>query len=92
MASSAANPPDFAQEFAFLAASRRRTSKTRGVTQGRNHELATAPLVTLSALQAAGQDVFPQRSLLGVTAGDEPIYFNTNTPCSGVVCGVQVRP
>ena len=82
---------DFAPELAFLASRRRNETGLELGDQGRLHERLTAPLVTLSALRAAGRSVYPQRGLLGATDQDEAIYFNTNTPCSGVVCGVQVR-
>ncbi|EJD36751.1 hypothetical protein AURDEDRAFT_174198 [Auricularia subglabra TFB-10046 SS5] len=53
--------------------------------RARRHELVTAPLVTLSALARRRT-----RELLGkTTVSDEPVYFNANTPSSGVVCGIQ---
>ncbi|EJD43832.1 hypothetical protein AURDEDRAFT_185401 [Auricularia subglabra TFB-10046 SS5] len=78
----------FPEELDFVAAARRRPGASAGV-RARRHELVTAPLVTLSAL-ARAQDAFPQRGLLGTTtASNERVYFNANTPSSGVVCGVQ---
>ncbi|EJD43831.1 hypothetical protein AURDEDRAFT_65958 [Auricularia subglabra TFB-10046 SS5] len=58
-------------------------------TRARQHEIVTAPLVSISALARSG-DAFPQRGLLGKSvANGERVYFNANTPSSGVVCGVQ---
>ena len=52
------------------------------------HQLITSPLVNFSAVtRHAG--AFPSRGLLGTTIGDR-LYMNTNTPSSGVICGVQV--
>jgi hypothetical protein len=53
-----------------------------------NHQLITSPLLTYSALKHRATD-FPSRGLLGTSAGDR-VYFNTNTPSSAVICGVQV--
>ncbi|KAH7094198.1 hypothetical protein BKA62DRAFT_644786 [Auriculariales sp. MPI-PUGE-AT-0066] len=84
---------DLAQEETFFA-SRRQTHGLNldGAGHTGNHGLKTAPLFTASALRAAGTAVFPLRGLLGATTDDEDlVYFNTNAPSSGVVCGVQVR-
>ena len=52
------------------------------------HQLITSPLVNFSAVtRHAG--AFPSRGLLGTTIGDR-LYMNTNTPSSGIICGVQV--
>ncbi|KAH7104077.1 P-loop containing nucleoside triphosphate hydrolase protein [Auriculariales sp. MPI-PUGE-AT-0066] len=78
---------DLAQERTFLTS--RRRPNLEDTSNRSNHGLVTTPLFSESALQAAGEDVFPLRGLLGVTAEDNMVYFNTNTPSSGVVCGVQ---
>jgi hypothetical protein len=52
------------------------------------HQLITSPLLNFSAVRHHAE-VFPSRGLLGTTAG-ERLYLNTNTPSSGVICGVQV--
>ncbi|KZV91508.1 hypothetical protein EXIGLDRAFT_648219 [Exidia glandulosa HHB12029] len=76
----------FAKELDFLAAAPRRRMVAPG--SGRRHERVTAPLVTYSALARALDD-FPQRGLLGEDEAEERVYFNANTPSSGVICGVQ---
>ncbi|KAH7101551.1 P-loop containing nucleoside triphosphate hydrolase protein [Auriculariales sp. MPI-PUGE-AT-0066] len=78
---------DLEQERAFLA--QRHPSNLEHDDHSINHELATSPLFTASALQSAGAAIFPLRGLLGATTDDDLIYFNTNSPSSGVVCGVQ---
>ncbi|KAJ7318411.1 hypothetical protein DFH08DRAFT_1036677 [Mycena albidolilacea] len=52
-----------------------------------HHQLVTSPLLTYSSLEHHAAD-FPSRGLLG-TSGSERVYFNTNTPSSAVICGVQ---
>lgn len=52
------------------------------------HQLVTSPLLNYVALRHY-TEAFPSRGLLGTTFG-ERIYMNTNTPSSGVICGVQV--
>lgn len=80
----------FPRELSFLASAAAR--QRSGLASGLRHELVTAPLVTLSAMARCVND-FPQRGLLGLGGEDaaERVYFNSNTPSSGVVCGVQVR-
>jgi hypothetical protein len=53
-----------------------------------HHQLVTSPLLTYSSLEHHAAD-FPSRGLLG-TSASERVYFNTNTPSSAVICGVQV--
>ncbi|KAH7101552.1 hypothetical protein BKA62DRAFT_179537 [Auriculariales sp. MPI-PUGE-AT-0066] len=80
---------DFSQEYAFVT-SRRRSTLDDITGHTRNHGLATAPLFTMSALKVVGPKVFPFRGLLGVmTEKEDLVYFNTNAPSSGVICGVQ---
>ena len=52
------------------------------------HQLITSPLVNLTAVRHHAE-AFPSRGLLGTTTG-ERLYMNTNTPSSGIICGVQV--
>ena len=52
------------------------------------HQLITSPLLDFAAVRHHAE-VFPSRGLLGTTSG-ERLYINTNTPSSGVICGVQV--
>jgi hypothetical protein len=69
-----------------------------------DHADRTAPVFTKEALDVLGEDVLPQRALYGSILAQratglpetlEPskakLYVNTNSPFSGVVCGVQVR-
>jgi hypothetical protein len=81
---------DFAHERAFLAARGRGATTRRSAVQ---HEAVTAPLLTESALRTVSRD-FPQRGLLGEADGGDDdgdlVFFNTNAPNSGVICGVQV--
>jgi hypothetical protein len=53
-----------------------------------HHQLVTSPLLTYSLLEHHATD-FPSRGLLG-TSASKRVYFNTNTPSSAVICGVQV--
>ncbi|KAH7101548.1 P-loop containing nucleoside triphosphate hydrolase protein [Auriculariales sp. MPI-PUGE-AT-0066] len=78
---------DLEQERAFLAP--RCPSNVEHDDHSMNQGLATTPLFTASALQTAGAAVFPLRGLLGATSDGDLVYFNTNSPSSGVVCGVQ---
>ena len=52
------------------------------------HQLITSPLLNLAAVRHHPK-AFPSRGLLGTTIGGR-LYMNTNTPSSGVICGVQV--
>ncbi|KAJ7325437.1 hypothetical protein DFH08DRAFT_752550 [Mycena albidolilacea] len=52
-----------------------------------HHQLVTSPLLTYSSLEHHTAD-FPSRGLLG-TSASERVYFNTNTPSSAIICGVQ---
>lgn len=52
------------------------------------HQLITSPLLNFATVRHHAE-TFPSRGLLGTTAG-ERLYMNTNTPSSGVICGVQV--
>ena len=52
------------------------------------HQLITSPLLNFTAVRHHAEG-FPSRGLLGTTTG-ERLYMNTNTPSSGVICGVQV--
>ena len=52
------------------------------------HQLITSPLLNFPAVRQHAE-AFPSRGLLGTTTG-ERLYMNTNTPSSGVICGVQV--
>ena len=52
------------------------------------HQLITSPLLNFTAVRHHAE-AFPSRGLLGTTTG-ERLYMNTNTPSSGVICGVQV--
>jgi hypothetical protein len=52
------------------------------------HQLITSPLLNFAAVRHHAE-AFPSRGLLGTTIG-ERLYLNTNTPSSGVICGVQV--
>ena len=52
------------------------------------HQLITSPLLNFAAVRHHAE-AFPSRGLLGTTIG-ERFYMNTNTPSSGVICGVQV--
>ena len=67
-----------------------------------DHAFSTAPIFTGDALDALASDVLPQRAVYGSVLGQRvdgfphtpssPIlYINTNTPFSGLVCGLQVR-
>ena len=53
-----------------------------------HHQLITSPLLNFSAVRHHAE-AFPSRGLLGTTTG-ERLYMNSNTPSSGVICGVQV--
>jgi hypothetical protein len=76
-------------ELAFLEASghddRGRDETDKMLLQ---HQLITSPLLNFSAVRHHAE-AFPSRGLLGTTDG-ERLYMNTNTPSSGVICGVQV--
>ena len=75
-----------------------------GVTpedEATEHAFRTSPVFTGDALGALGYDVLPQRAVYGSvlaqnadgfpSAPSSPIlYINTNTPFSGLVCGLQV--
>jgi hypothetical protein len=76
---------------------------SRGV--GSNHAVRTAPVFTKEVLDVVGNSVLPQRALYGSILAQRAtgfpeildpfkakLYVNTNSPFSGVVCGVQVRP
>ena len=52
------------------------------------YQLTTSPLLNFAAVKHHAE-AFPSRGLLGTTIG-ERFYMNTNTPSSGVICGVQV--
>ncbi len=52
------------------------------------HQLITSPLLNFAAVRHHAE-AFPSRGLLGTTIG-ERLYMNTNTPSSGIICGVQV--
>ena len=52
------------------------------------HQVITSPLLNFTSVRHHAE-AFPSRGLLGTTNG-ERLYMNTNTPSSGVICGVQV--
>jgi hypothetical protein len=71
---------------------------------GSDHSVRTAPVFTNDVLDIVGDKVLPQRALFGsilsqeaspLSAGsrssNKKLYINTNSPFSGIVCGVQVR-
>ncbi|KAJ7854277.1 hypothetical protein B0H14DRAFT_764145 [Mycena olivaceomarginata] len=81
----AALPADLDDELTFLKTATPADQHTDADLL--NHQLVTSPLLTYSALKHRATD-FPSRGLLGTSAGDR-VYFNTNTPSSAVICGVQ---
>ncbi|KAH7101569.1 hypothetical protein BKA62DRAFT_770583 [Auriculariales sp. MPI-PUGE-AT-0066] len=81
---------DFGDELDFLVlAGHSAESRDHASANVLKHQLITSPLLTFSSL-ARHVELFPSRGLLG-TAGPnaERVYVNTNTPSSGVICGVQ---
>ena len=80
---------DLDEELAFLEASGHddlcRNETDEVLLQ---HQLITSPLLNFAALRHH-VEAFPSLGLLGTTIG-ERLYMNTNTPSSGVICGVQV--
>ncbi|KAF8518615.1 hypothetical protein JB92DRAFT_3112943 [Gautieria morchelliformis] len=62
-----------------------------------NHAHITAPMVTGDVCDAMGSTIFPQRAVYGsildastgVQVKSRKLYINTNSPFSGIVCGVQ---
>ena len=75
-------------EQAFLEASGHDDLGRDETDQLLQHQLITSPLVNFAALRHHAK-AFPSRGLLGTTIGDR-LYMNTNTPSSGIICGVQV--
>lgn len=76
-------------ELAFLEASGhddRGRDKTDEILL--QHQLITSPLLNFAAVRHH-TEAFPSRGLIGTTIG-ERLDMNTNTPSSGVICGVQV--
>ena len=78
---------NFDDELAFLEASGH-DDLDRDETEMLQHQLITSPLLNFAAVRHHAE-AFPSRGLLGTTIG-ERFYMNTNTPSSGVICGVQV--
>ena len=74
-------------ELAFLEASGH-ADLDRDETEMLQQQLITSPLLNFASLRHHAE-AFPSRGLLGTTTG-ERFYMNTNTPSSGVICGVQV--
>jgi hypothetical protein len=71
---------------------------------GLDHSVRTAPVFTNDVLDVVGDKVLPQRALfggilsqeasphsVGSRSSNKKLYINTNSPFSGIVCGVQVR-
>jgi hypothetical protein len=71
---------------------------------GTDHAVRTASIFTRDALDALGDEVFPQRALyasvleqhasgfpISIPRSKAKAYINTNAPFSGLICGVQVR-
>ncbi|KAH7094195.1 hypothetical protein BKA62DRAFT_42724 [Auriculariales sp. MPI-PUGE-AT-0066] len=76
-------------ELAFLADAGHGAAKDHSATSLLDHQLVTSPLLAFSALDRH-MDSFPSRGLLGTAGTDsERLYFNTNAPSSGLICGVQ---
>jgi hypothetical protein len=75
---------------------------TNGIDTGAaNHTLRTAPILTGDAVDSLPTHVAPQRAVYGriiaqhilgfpVKPVSPVVYINSNTPFSGLVCGVQV--
>ena len=79
----------FDDELAFLEASGHDDQGRDETNEMLHHQLITSPLLNFAAVESHAE-TFPSRGLLGTTTG-ERFYMNTNTPSSGVICGVQVR-
>ena len=78
---------DDSDELAFLEASGH-NDLGRDDTEMLQHQLITSPLLNLASVKHHAE-ASPSRGLLGTITG-ERFYMNTNTPSSGVICGVQV--
>ena len=78
---------NFDDELAFLEANGH-DDLGRDETEMLQHQFITSPLLNFASVRHHAE-AFPSRGLLGTTAG-ERLYMNTNTPSSGIICGVQV--
>ena len=79
----------FDDELAFLETSGHNHLR-HDETELLQHQLITSPLLNFASVRHHAE-AFPSRGLLGTTTrAGERFYINTNTPSSGVICGVQV--